>query len=75
MQYSEFLFCQLFYCVLGEPANIEYDLAFPIIQIEYSKYNKSSFNNDEKNEYDCIIDYLNNNKDNIIKMLNTDLKK
>ena len=66
MTYSEFLFTQLFYSVFKTRADVEYDLIYPIILSEYEAYDHSEYNTDTKGEYQCMVDYLQENKKDII---------
>lgn len=59
IEYSAFLFSQLF-MLRQEFANMEYDLAFPIMLRHMHIFEQSKYNDENKSEYDCIIDYLNN---------------
>lgn len=66
MTYSEFLFTKLFYSVLKQRAELEYDIIYPIIVHEYEKYTLSKYNIDTRGEYECMVEYLQENKSNII---------
>jgi len=57
MDYSHFLFAQLFYAIFPQ-ATIEYDLVYPHIIALYDEYEISAYNMDTKSEYDCITDFL-----------------
>lgn len=56
MNYSHFLFTQLFYALF--PNELEYDKIFPIIEQLYSDYENSEYNVDTKGEYECMADFL-----------------
>lgn len=61
MNYSEFLFSQLFMNHVtdkGITTEIEYDLIFETVKSSYEAFNNSEFNIDTVSEYDCIIAYL-----------------
>lgn len=64
MTYSEFLFSQLFYGFIEtndtEYEQLEYDIIFPIIVEHYKKYISSIYNDDNKGEYACMLDYIYN---------------
>ena len=67
MDYNIFLFSQLF---LNHVENndtiyqyLEYDLIYPEIIISYEVYKSSFYFLLLKSEYDCIVDYLNNEVD------------
>ena len=63
MRYSEFLFAQLFMHHVEtnetEYQDLEYDLIFPEVLKHNALFLESKFNTPLKSEYDCIIDYLN----------------
>ena len=65
MDYSNFLFSQLFMTYVEEYGVGYDDLAYDIMYEEILKHKKafdeSSFNVDTQSEYDCITDYLKNN--------------
>ena len=62
MNYSQFLFSQLFinFCEHEDTKvnELEYDLVYPVILEHLDLFLKSKFNIDTKSEYDCILDYL-----------------
>ena len=67
--YQLYLFSQLFHNTLDESLeeldDNAYDLIFPIIENELSKFLNSEYNVDTKSEYDCMVDYLSDNADTI----------
>lgn len=65
MDYSLFLFTKLYDVIVG--LNYEYDLMFGDLQVLYKDYSESAFNDPNKGEYDCMVDYL---KANRIELLN-----
>jgi len=64
MNYSQFLFSQLFMNhvehneIDGIP--LEYDLIFPIMLEHRKVFLSSEYNTDEQGEYECIVNYLDN---------------
>ena len=58
MSYSFFLFSKLFEAVHGV-SDEEYDLLYERIKGAFDEYADSRFNNPQRNEYDCILDFLN----------------
>ena len=58
MSYSFFLFAKLYEAVYGVSSE-EYDLLYERIKGAYDAYAESKFNNPNRNEYDCILDFLN----------------
>lgn len=63
MDYSEFLFSQLFMEYLEGNAtfvvDLTYDKIFPEMLRHKELFEKSTHNSDLKSEYECICDYLN----------------
>ena len=63
MEYTDFLFSQLFMNHIEnnetEYKDIEYDLIFTEVIKHQGLFLKSKYNSDTKSEYDCIVDYLN----------------
>jgi|14BtaG_2_1085337.scaffolds.fasta_scaffold131534_2 hypothetical protein len=65
MDYSEFLFSQLFMEHVNHEDTIynryiEYDIIYPEILRHYELYTTSKFNVDTMGEYECILKYLTN---------------
>ena len=64
MNYSQFLFSQLFMNhvehneIDGIP--LEFDLIFPIMLEHRKVFLSSEYNTDEQGEYECIVNYLDN---------------
>lgn len=62
MNYSEFLFSQLFMHHVEnnetEYQDLEYDLIFPEMLKHHALFLESHFNVRFKSEYECIVDYL-----------------
>lgn len=61
MNYSEFLFSQLFMCHLDKlKFDVDgYDIVFDNVLHHYNLYIDSPFDNPNKGEYECMVDYLN----------------
>lgn len=60
MNYSLFLFTKLYDVIVGH--NYEYDLMFQDLQNFYKDFSESAFNDPNKGEYDCMVDYLKANR-------------
>lgn len=60
MNYSEYLFSCLLKLYSKKFKELEYDLQYELGIKEYKDFENSKFNNINKSEYDCIIDYLKN---------------
>ena len=62
MDYSEFLFSQLFMEYVTHEDTIyedyEYDVIYPKIVKHYQLYTTSKFNVNTMGEYDCMLKYL-----------------
>jgi len=62
MNYSQFLFSQLFMNYVEqeetEYVELEYDLIFPIMLEHRKLFLSSEYNTDEQGEYECILNYL-----------------
>lgn len=56
MEYSYFLFTQLFYAL--HPNEIEYDLIYPLILSLYNVYDISLYNDKNKGEYESMEEFL-----------------
>ena len=56
MNYSEFLFTQLLRDVAG--VQVEYDVLWNRSDAIYKIYEDSEFNNPNKPEYECMVNYL-----------------
>lgn len=65
MNYSFFLFTQLYNSIIG--IQYEYDLMFDDIGILYKDYLASSFNDNNKPVYECIESYLIKEEPNVRK--------
>ncbi len=62
MTYNQFLFSQLLRDLVISANEKEYDLLFDVSKILYERYENSEENKQEKSEYDCIVEYLHNNR-------------
>ena len=64
MNYSQFLFSQLFMNHVEnletEYQELEYDLIFPIMLEHRKEFLHSEYNSDKQGEYECIVNYLTN---------------
>lgn len=65
MNYSFFLFAQLYNEIVG--IQYEYDQLFEDLNVLFSQYNDSPFNDEDQPEYECIVAFLNHHKDSIRK--------
>ena len=65
MKYNEFLFAQLFMNYIEhnktEYEDLSYDIMYPEVLKHKNLFDISNFNVDILSEYECIINYLNNN--------------
>jgi hypothetical protein len=66
MNYSFFLFSQL-YTVANPNDPTPYDMLFGDLQKLHSDFEDSLYNDPDKGEYECMVDFLNAYKDIIIK--------
>jgi len=66
MDYSFFLFSQL-YTVANPNDPTPYDMLFADLQKLHSDFEESLYNDPDKGEYECMVDFLNGYKDVIIK--------
>lgn len=65
-EYQLYLFSQLFHETLKDCLeDTPYDLLFSIIVNELEKFEESKFNDENQSEYDCMLNYLNENEDTI----------
>lgn len=64
MDYSEFLFSQLFMEYVTHEDTIyesyEYDIIYPEVLRHYELYTTSKYNVDTMGEYECMLRYLTN---------------
>ena len=60
MEYHEFLFYSLIKDIENRHPlkNMEYDQAFADVNTYYDLFSQSEFNDENKSEYDCIVEYL-----------------
>lgn len=58
MNYNVYLFSCLMKLFDMEFEQLEYDLQYEKAIEEYVKYELSGFNDKNKSEYDCIVNYL-----------------
>lgn len=63
MNYNVYLFSCLMKLFDKEFEKMEYDLQFEKAIEEYVKFENSTFNDVNKSEYDCIVNYLKNTYD------------
>ena len=66
MNYSQFLFSELLLTYTKWFKDLPYDLKFSTALSEYEKYDKSSFNDSNKGEYQCIEDYIKDKFSNLV---------
>ena len=62
MHYNQFLLSILLTEILRPFSELEYDLLWDIVPTIYKDYEDSKWNKQEKSEYDCIVDYIHNEK-------------
>jgi hypothetical protein len=58
MQYSFFLFCQLYRDIIKPTDEQTYDLMFEDLVDLYWIYDTSEFNSDKHGEYECMVNFL-----------------
>jgi len=63
MNYSFFLFTQLYMSVVG--ISYEYDILFDDLQTLYAEYEASNYNNESLPEYECRVDFLKSNENSV----------
>jgi len=63
MNYNIYLFSCLLKLFDNEFEQLEYDLQYEAAVKGYLKFANSSFNDVNKSEYDCIVNYLKNEYD------------
>jgi hypothetical protein len=67
MNYSLFLFSKLYDVVIG--FNYEYDLMYADMQTLYKVFEDSGFNNPNLPEYECILEFLKENRLSLLESL------
>ena len=65
--YPFFLFSKL-YSIIIKVDDYAYDVLFEDILSWYEKYDKSFYNDENKPEYECMVAYLEDNKDSITNL-------
>lgn len=65
--YSFFLFSKL-YSIIIKVDDYAYDVLFEDILSWYDKYNKSWYNDENKPEYECMVAYLEDNKEAVTNL-------
>jgi hypothetical protein len=60
MNYSQYLFSCLFKLFNSEFEQMAYDIQFDEALYEYALFENSGFNDSNKGEYECIVEYLTN---------------
>lgn len=70
MNYSQFLFSQLLRDYLRTNYPIEYDILFEVSLISYRDYNESNYNDSNKDEYSCMVSYIENNTEKLLTYFN-----
>jgi transcription termination factor NusB len=63
MTYNQFLFSQLLRDLTYSANEKEYDLLFELSNYLYDNFENSEENKQDKSEYECIVDYICNNKE------------
>lgn len=58
MNYSEYLFCCLLKLYAKTFEGLEYDSQYKLGMLQYKDFENSRFNVNAKSEYECIINYL-----------------
>ena len=70
MNYSQFLFSQLIKDLLKTNYTIQYDTLFDVSLMIYNDYNESKYNDSNKDEYSCMVEYIQNNEEKLLNYLN-----
>jgi len=70
MNYSQFLFSQLIKDLLKTNYTIPYDTLFDVSLMIYNDYNESKYNDSNKDEYYCIVEYIQNNEEKLLNYFN-----
>ena len=60
MNYNQYLYSCLLKLYDKNFAELEYDLQFELLPTLYKSFEESTFNDPNKGEYECIINYLTN---------------
>lgn len=58
MDYSQYLFSCLLKLFDSEFEQMEYDIQYAITISEYEKFENSPYNDENRGEYECIVEYL-----------------
>lgn len=72
MNYSQFLFSKLYDEVIG--FDYEYDLMYADMQTLYKVFEDSGFNNPNQPEYECIVEFLKENRLSLLESLKIEHK-
>jgi hypothetical protein len=67
MNYSLFLFSKLYDVFVG--VNYEYDFMYEDLQSLYKVFDDSGFNNPNKPEYECIVEFFEANRLTLLESL------
>jgi hypothetical protein len=70
MNYSQFLFSQLLRDLLKTNHPIEYDTLFEVSSRIYKDYDESNYNDSNKDEYSCMVSYIENNTEKLLTYFN-----
>ena len=70
MNYSQFLFNQLLRDLLKTNYPMPYDILFDVSLIAYRDYNESNYNDSNKDEYSCMVSYIENNTEKLLTYFN-----
>ena len=71
MNYNEFLMTMLLKDSIESAQKKEYDLLYNIGQLMYERFTDSEFDLATKGEYDCIVDFINSQKDYLEEFIKT----
>lgn len=58
MNYNQYLFASLLKELDKEFSELEYDIQFDVAIAEYEEFENSDYNDVERPEYECIVEYL-----------------
>lgn len=59
LSYSHYLLSCLMHEIDKKFAEMEYDVRFNLLPWQYTQFEASKFDDEDKSEHDCIVEYLN----------------
>ena len=58
MSYNQYLFSCLLKLFDSEFEQMEYDIQYDVVFSKYEEFENSSYNDENRDEYECIVEYL-----------------